>query len=78
MFQMPPASLRAQRSNPWRGKKARMDCFAEPVIRRRFAPTGWLAMTRIDRGIKDIPHARSITALCVATGLRGKFQRAKS
>ena len=23
-----------------------MDCFAEPVIRRRFAPTGWLAMTK--------------------------------
>src|SRR5215216_1667471 len=23
-----------------------MDCFAEPVIRRRCAPTGWLAMTR--------------------------------
>ena len=23
----------------------KMDCFAEPVIRRRFAPTGWLAMT---------------------------------
>jgi hypothetical protein len=22
-----------------------MDCFAEPVIRRRFVPTGWLAMT---------------------------------
>src|SRR5262249_2585022 len=22
------------------------DCFAEPVIRRRFAPTGWLAMTK--------------------------------
>jgi len=22
-----------------------LDCFAEPVIRRRFAPTGWLAMT---------------------------------
>jgi hypothetical protein len=22
-----------------------MDCFAEPVIRRRCAPTGWLAMT---------------------------------
>jgi hypothetical protein len=22
-----------------------VDCFAEPVIRRRFAPTGWLAMT---------------------------------
>jgi hypothetical protein len=26
-----------------------MDCFAEPVIRRRFAPTGWLAMTRKER-----------------------------
>jgi hypothetical protein len=23
----------------------RMDCFAEPVIGRRFAPTRWLAMT---------------------------------
>src|SRR5258705_10936849 len=23
----------------------KMDCFAAPVIRRRFAPTGWLAMT---------------------------------
>jgi hypothetical protein len=22
-----------------------LDCFAEPVIRRRYAPTGWLAMT---------------------------------
>src|SRR5260221_990930 len=26
-----------------------MDCFAEPVIGRRFAPTRWLAMTRLDR-----------------------------
>jgi hypothetical protein len=25
--------------------RCEMDCFAEPVIRRRFAPTGWLAMT---------------------------------
>jgi hypothetical protein len=24
---------------------AAMDCFAEPVIGRRFAPTRWLAMT---------------------------------
>jgi hypothetical protein len=23
----------------------KMDCFAEPVIGRRFAPTRWLAMT---------------------------------
>src|SRR5689334_19599644 len=26
-----------------------MDCFAEPVIRRRYAPTGWLAMTGIPK-----------------------------
>ncbi len=27
--------------------RGEMDCFAEPVIRRRYAPTGWLAMTWI-------------------------------
>jgi hypothetical protein len=27
----------------------KLDCFAEPVIGRRFAPTRWLAMTLIDR-----------------------------
>jgi hypothetical protein len=26
-------------------RKRYMDCSAEPVIRRRFAPTAWLAMT---------------------------------
>jgi hypothetical protein len=26
---------------------APMDCFAEPVIWRRFAPTRWFAMTRV-------------------------------
>jgi hypothetical protein len=25
--------------------RGKMDCFAEPVIGRRFAPTRWLAMT---------------------------------
>jgi hypothetical protein len=25
-----------------------MDCFAQPVIGRRFAPTRWLAMTNLD------------------------------
>jgi hypothetical protein len=24
-----------------------LDCFAEPVIRRRYAPTGWFAMTAL-------------------------------
>jgi hypothetical protein len=27
------------------GSRRPMDCFAEPVIGRRFAPTRWLAMT---------------------------------
>jgi hypothetical protein len=38
-------SLRAQRSNPFFLLLRAMDCFAEPVIGRRFAPTRWLAMT---------------------------------
>ncbi len=25
----------------------KLDCFAEPVIGRRFAPTRWLAMTTV-------------------------------
>src|SRR5215471_5105464 len=40
-----------------------MDCFAEPVIRRRFAPTGWLAMTvvrspHIEHDAGDDEHRR--------------------
>jgi LAO/AO transport system kinase len=39
-----------------------MDCFAEPVIRRRFAPTGWLAMTALGLGCfklnANAPHPR--------------------
>src|SRR3989442_9499626 len=29
-----------------------MDCFAEPVIGRRFAPTRWLAMTWMGPGVE--------------------------
>jgi len=29
-----------------------MDCFAEPVTGRRFAPTRWLAMTECNDGVK--------------------------
>jgi hypothetical protein len=36
---------RKRRSNPSVSAPAAMDCFAEPVIGRRFAPTRWLAMT---------------------------------
>jgi hypothetical protein len=39
-----------------------MDCFAEPVIRRRFAPTGWLAMTRLAHPVRQ-------------TGMTGKSLR---
>src|SRR5260370_26766139 len=35
---------RVRRSNPF-SARGEMDCFAEPVIGRRFAPTRWLAMT---------------------------------
>jgi hypothetical protein len=34
-----------ERSEAIHGGNKRMDCFAEPVIGRRFAPTRWLAMT---------------------------------
>jgi hypothetical protein len=37
-----------------------------------FAP---LAMTWIGRSVLDAPHARGMTALCVATGLRGTCLR---
>jgi hypothetical protein len=37
---------RLRRSNPaFFAVLAKLDCFAEPVIGRRFAPTRWLAMT---------------------------------
>jgi hypothetical protein len=29
-------------------KRGAVDCFAEPVIGRRFAPTRWLAMTGVE------------------------------
>jgi hypothetical protein len=34
-----------------------LDCFVEPVIRRRPAPTGWLAMTELV--VRAPPSARS-------------------
>jgi hypothetical protein len=43
----------------------KMDCFPEPVIGRRFAPTRWLAMTAeatglFDRLHRDLAHSRSV------------------
>jgi hypothetical protein len=49
-----------RRSNPFFLLRGSMDCFAEPVIRRRFAPTGWLAMTRKERATFSV----SSSALC--------------
>jgi hypothetical protein len=36
---------RSEATKQSRASYAALDCFAEPVIRRRCAPTGWLAMT---------------------------------
>ena len=41
-----------------------VDCFAEPVIGRRFAPTRWLAMTRMGRGV--CPAFGGMTIVCGA------------
>jgi hypothetical protein len=43
----------------------KMDCFAEPVIGRRFAPTGWLAMTAL--GLFENP-----TPVASSSGLTGR------
>jgi hypothetical protein len=40
-----------------------MDCFAEPVIGRRFAPTRWLAMTAPDAHSRD-PLAHNDASFC--------------
>ena len=45
-----------------------MDCFAETVIGRRFAPTRWFAMTGIGRSVLDTPHARGTTKSSSRTG----------
>src|SRR5258705_1161651 len=37
--------MRSDLSHKGRGDAEQLDCFAEPVIGRRFAPTRWLAMT---------------------------------
>jgi hypothetical protein len=34
--------------------RSSMDCFAEPVIGRRFAPTRWLAMTSLYGNASDL------------------------
>src|SRR3954454_7123044 len=38
----------------------RMDCFEEPVVRRRFAPTGWLAMTLRERRYRNEQRHRRV------------------
>ena len=45
-----PAVIASEAKQSIAPHEERMDCFAAPVIRRRFAPTGWLAMTWIGRG----------------------------
>jgi hypothetical protein len=41
-----------------------MDCFAEPVIGRRFAPTRWLAMTaEVGFRLDKLPARQKVRAL---------------
>src|SRR3979411_1530938 len=40
-----------------------MDCFAEPVIGRRFAPTRWLAMTEAEIGWWTYPRFAKTTSV---------------
>src|SRR3984893_17346501 len=50
-----------RRSNPpFFVADEKLDCFAEPVIGRRFAPTRWLAMTGIERGLRQSQEALRI------------------
>src|SRR6202048_1183872 len=50
-----------RRSNPpFFVADEKLDCFAEPVIGRRFAPPRWLAMTGIERGLRQSQEALRI------------------
>ena len=55
-----------QRSNPFSPAR-RLDCFAEPVIGRRLAPTRWLAMTG--------KHLISLATLSVSSKERRRRRR---
>jgi hypothetical protein len=49
-----------------------MDCFAEPVIGRRFAPTRWLAMTGQANHHASTPSLRA-QKLMARSRLRSEF-----
>jgi hypothetical protein len=40
--------------------RGELDCFAEPVIGRRFAPTRWLAMTFHDHDTMQLATLRAV------------------
>ena len=54
---------------------AALDCFAEPVIGRRFAPTRWLAMTAMER-VLLYPRAVRSFSFCALIDSRAWFQSA--
>ena len=58
---------RKRRSNPFFVCRA-VDCFAEPVIGRRFAPTRWLAMTVSVASLLAIVHAQDDAGSLGGTG----------
>ena len=60
-------------------RKERMDCFAEPVIGRRFAPTRWLAMTLLDRCYPILTTIFPIAArFCMVLNASRKSSNAKT
>src|ERR1700719_2053793 len=65
-----PSSLRGakRQSNP-SFLNGPMDCFAEPVSGRRFAPTRWLAMTRIGSRVSMRQDLRQKLLRAVTAGL---------
>jgi hypothetical protein len=52
---MTSAVIASQAKQSIEQKNEKLDCFAEPVIGRRFAPTRWLAMTEGYVSLAHIP-----------------------
>src|SRR5829696_5045517 len=67
------SSLRASEAIHLSVQEVAMDCFAEPVIGRRFAPTRWLAMTvdTVSRS-RGAGRARGLTEALAQTRAQGR------
>ena len=63
---------RMRRSNPL-APCTDMDCSAEPVIRRRFAPTRWFAMTHSNTSFHWLPYRSSLRRTSDAIDMTRNF-----